>query len=159
MPRSEESKARRREYAKHWRETHPTYHAEWRAQHRESENERIRRWRLAHPELVRAQRERWRARRKATRRDVDFEMPASFTGHELFDLARSIVGPRPRFDEHIWEEAVSETVLALLEGRDAREAARKAFRCERSWRVQHPPIYPNADVTSDGRLVIIGPHD
>lgn len=86
-------------------------------------------------------------------------MPVLFTGHELFDLARSICGRRPRFDEHTWEEAVAETVLALLEKRDPHEAARKAFRKERTWRVQHPPIYENADVTSDGRLVIIGPHD
>jgi hypothetical protein len=91
-------------------------------------------------------------------RDTDC-MPALFTGHELFDLAREIVGPRPRFDEHIWEEAVAETVLAILEKRDPYAAARKAYRVERTWRMQHPPIFDNADITTDGRLVIVRPQD
>jgi hypothetical protein len=158
VPRSEESKARRREYAKRWAAEHPGYHAEWRAAHRESENERIRRWRQANPERVREQRKRWRERRNAQKREVEC-IPTLFNGHDLFDRARAAVGPRPKFNEHIWEEAVAEAVLAILEDRDPREAARKAYQRERTWRAQHPPIYDNADITADGRLVIVRPQD
>lgn len=55
-----------------------------------------------------------------------------FQGHDLYEQARAIVGPRtgtlttlydPRYDDHI-----SEVVLALLEDRDPREALKLSKR-------------------------------
>jgi hypothetical protein len=113
----------------------PDYFRMWRAAHAEGERARRLRWRYANPELLRAQR-----RRRADRRRPEVvPLPPSHAHHPLFDKAWEILHAMGvRRDDHLvvvhdprWEDACSEAVLALLEGRDAQEAARAVLAVER----------------------------
>ena len=100
-------------------------------------------WRAAHPEY-RARQNRLRAerRRRNGRGDRTAEyarrssrslppIPPMHDGHQLFDRARDIVGPRRTtyvaLHDPLHDDLLSEATLALIEGRDPHEAIR-AFR-------------------------------
>jgi hypothetical protein len=93
------------------------------------------RWRKANPQLLLAQQRRRRARQQA----LVVPLPPSHANHPLFDFAWEVlhrVGIRR--DAHLvaihdprWEDACSEVVVALLEGRDPVEAARAVLATER----------------------------
>ena len=113
----------------------PDYFQVWRQAHAATERARRIRWRLTHPDLLR---EQWR--RHAQRRRVEVvPLPPSHAHHALFDRAWEVlhrIGVRR--DDHLgaihdprWEDACSEAVLALLEGRDPEAAARAILATER----------------------------
>jgi hypothetical protein len=136
---------RRRQQARDARrrllERRPDYLKEWRAAHRDAERARQRRWRQQNPERLREQR-----RRRAERlRVVAAPLPPSHAHHPLFDAAWAILDRLGvRRDDHLaaihdtrWEDACSEAVLALLEGRDAMAAARAVIARARREAVLH----------------------
>lgn len=119
--------------------------ADWR-EYRRRNADRLREYNRARRQQpkLRAQRHAAENRRRVRRRgellDVS-PLPAAHTGHQLFDAARAAVGPlRSRgaqlaFPEELdWEDAVSEAVLALLEGGDPVAAATAYLRRERGIR-------------------------
>lgn len=155
MPRSEESKAKRREYTRKWRESQrgKDYHAQWRIDHRESNQERKREWRRYNRDLIRAQRQRYYQKHPRLRATVE-ELPVKFQGHDFFDTARFICGNQPYLDVGlVWEEVMAEVVLALVEGRDPNEAAVATWRRERGWSIVGP-LYPNTDIREHDRKVV-----
>ena len=106
-------------------------------------------WRAAHPDY-RARQNRLRAerRRRNGREDRSTEyarrrrptippMPALHLGHDLFNLARRIVGPRKTsfvvLHDPLYDDLVSEATLALIEGRDPTEAVRRYGARERTY--------------------------
>lgn len=98
----------RREYARRWRAAHPG-HRRWDEHSRE-----VRRaWRAspAGKAARRAQEARARARRPPAPLE---ELPAPYTGHELFEAARQLVGEPPYFDLEVWEDRMGAVVLELL---------------------------------------------
>src|SRR6185295_16887412 len=113
----------------------PDYFRAWRTAHAEGERERRQRWRLANRESLLAQRRRRRARTKAEL----VPLPPSHAHHALFDEAWSVLHRLGiRRDTHLvairdprWEDACSEVVLALIEGRDPEEAAREVMTTEK----------------------------
>jgi hypothetical protein len=113
----------------------PDYFREWRAAHGDDERERRRRWRRANPELLLAQRRRRRARKQAEQ----MPLPPSHAHHPLFDEAWKVLHNLGiRRDAHLiairdprWEDACSEVVLALIEGRDPEVAAREVMATEK----------------------------
>jgi hypothetical protein len=122
--------------------------------------EYYRAWRAAHPDYRKRQRElRADRRRRQGREDrtaeyaaraarraaaAPSEMPVPHTGHELFDLARAVVGPN-RSGLTVWldplhQDLLSVATLALLEGADP-AAAVKAYRSrEYAWRRVTGPL-------------------
>jgi hypothetical protein len=113
----------------------PDYFRDWRAAHAEGERARRRRWRRSNPEQLRAQRRRRWERIRAQQVPV----PPSHTEHPLFDAAWQVLHQiGVRRDSHLvtirdprWEDACSEAVLALIEGRDPAAAAREVLAVER----------------------------
>ncbi len=106
-------------------------------------------WRAAHPEYA-ARQNRLRAerRRRNGREDRSKEyaqqrkptippMPALHLGHELFNLAKRIVGPRKSslvaLYDPLHDDLLSEATLALVEGRDPSEAVRRYRARERTY--------------------------
>ena len=106
-------------------------------------------WRAAHPEYrkrqnrLRAERRKRdgrgdRSREYALRRSRAIPpVPAMHLGHELFDIARSVVGPRrtalATLYDPLYDDLVSEATLALIEGRDPEVAVRRYGAAERSF--------------------------
>jgi hypothetical protein len=106
-------------------------------------------WRAAHPEY-RARQNRLRNERRARngRGDRTAErlrrpsraappMPALHVGHELFEQAREIVGPRRstlvQLHDPLYEDLVSEATLAIIEGRDPEAAVSSYGARERTF--------------------------
>lgn len=100
-------------------------------------------WRAAHPEY-RARQNRLRAERRRLNgrgdRTAEYRrrrsralpsIPPLHDGHHLFDEARRVVGPRRTtlvaLHDPLHDDLLSEATLALIEGRDPREAIR-SFR-------------------------------
>jgi hypothetical protein len=106
-------------------------------------------WRAAHPEYrdrqnrLRAQRRQRngrgdRSREYAQRRSRALPpMPAMHLGHDLFEKARHIVGPRRTslvtLYDPLYDDLLSEATLALIEGRDPEDAIRRYGATERSF--------------------------
>jgi hypothetical protein len=122
----------------------PEYFRAWRQAHVEGERARRLRWRAAHPELLLAQ----RRRRVARRRPETDQLPASHAHHPLFERAWEVLRAIGiRRDDHLvtirdtrWEDACSEAVLALIEGRDPEAAVRTLLLAERSFATRHLPL-------------------
>jgi hypothetical protein len=125
-------------------ERRPDYMKQWRATHRDAERARQQRWRQLNPERLREQRRRQAERRRA----VVVPLPRSHEHHPLFDAAWAILDRLGiRRDDHLaaihdtrWEDACSEAVLALLEGRDPMAAARAVIAKARQEAVLHRPF-------------------
>jgi hypothetical protein len=123
----------------------PDYFRAWRTAHAEGERERRRCWRLANPELLLAQRRRRRARKQAEQ----VPLPQSHAHHPLFDEAWKVLHRLGiRRDAHLvairdprWEDACSEVVLALIEGRDPAAAAREVMTTERRHAARSIPLW------------------
>jgi hypothetical protein len=106
-------------------------------------------WRAAHPEYrARQNRLRNERRRRLGRGDRSAEyaarrsraippVPAMHVGHDLFEQARRIVGPRrgslTTLYDPLYDDLLSEATLALLEGRDAEGAVRRYRSSEASF--------------------------
>jgi hypothetical protein len=106
-------------------------------------------WRAAHPEYrARQNRLRTERRRHQGRGDRRAEyarrpsrafpsMPGLHIGHDLFEQARRIVGPRKtslvELHDPLYDDLLSEATLAILEGRDPVEAVRSYGARERSF--------------------------
>ena len=64
-------------------------------------------------------------------------MPPLHDGHDLFDRARQIVGPRTTslvtLHDPLHDDLLSEATLALIEGRDPHEAIRTFRSRERAY--------------------------
>jgi hypothetical protein len=124
-----------RESQRRLRQRAPDYFRAWREAHADGERERKRRWRASNPELLLAQRRRRRARKQA----AQVPLPPSHVHHPLFDEAWKVLHRLGiRRDAHLvairdprWEDACSEVVLALIEGRDPEEAAREVMATEK----------------------------
>jgi hypothetical protein len=75
-------------------------------------------------------------------------MPTLHVGHDLFELARRIVGPRRSgfvvLHDPLYDDLLSEATLALIEGRDPREAVRAYGARERSFGRVTCPIFEGA---------------
>ena len=100
-------------------------------------------WRAAHPEYqIRQNRLRAERRRLKGRGDRSAEyarrrsraippLPPMHDGHDLFERARQIVGPRRTslvaLYDPLHDDLLSEATLALIEGRDPHQAIR-SFR-------------------------------
>lgn len=159
MPRSPESIERRRAYVRQWHRDHPDYKRAWVKAHRQQERERAKRWREHNQDLVKAQRLRYNELHphQPIQRE---ELPEKFIGHPFFETARFICGPKPYFDScRLWEETMAETVLALVEGRDPNEAARRTRSREWRWLNEHVSFFPNVDVRQDGKIVFVAKSD
>jgi hypothetical protein len=123
----------------------PDYYRAWREANAEKERERRRRWRAANPHLVRAQQRRRRVRHQAEQVPV----PPSHTHHPLFDAAWEVLHRLGiRRDAHLiaihdprWEDACSEVVLAILEGRDPAGAAREVIATEKRHAARAIPLW------------------
>lgn len=105
-------------------------------------------WRAAHPDYRARQNQlRNERRRHAGRGDRSAEyaarrsraippMPGLHIGHDLFAVARRIVGPRRTslvtLYDPLYDDLVSEATLALIEGRDPEAAVRSYGSRERS---------------------------
>lgn len=109
------------------------------------------RWRRAHPEYVMRERERGRVRRRegrrgdrtaeyrarVARRVVPPPIPDLHTGHPVLEWARRIIrdiapmAVLKSVTEWNREDARSEAVLAILEGRDPEHAALQYLRDEK----------------------------
>jgi hypothetical protein len=108
-----------------------------------------RRWRAAHPEYrERQNRLQAERRRRNGRGDRSAEfarrrsraippVPALHLGHDLFEKARRIVGPRRTslvtLYDPLYDDLLSVATLALIEGRDAQDAVRRYGAQERSF--------------------------
>lgn len=106
-------------------------------------------WRAAHPEYrVRQNRLRQERRHRQGRDDRSAEyarrrsraiapVPGLHCGHDLFEQARRIVGPRRTtlvtLYDPLYDDLLSVATLALIEGRDAEEAVRRYGAQERSF--------------------------
>ncbi len=135
MSRSLESIARRRAYTAAWRAARPHYGAMWAKAHPGTERARRLRWKRANREKVAEQ-----ARRRAARLRMSAEpLPAPYTGHPLFGLARALVGPDPKafmssIADPLNEDLMGVAVVALVEGSDAAMAVRRFRAAETTWR-------------------------
>jgi hypothetical protein len=106
-------------------------------------------WRAAHPEY-RERQNRLRAERRKRngrgdrsqeyarrRRRAMGPMPAMHLGHDLFEMARRIVGPRRTslvtLYDPLYDDLLSEATLALIEGRDPEDAVRRYGAAERTF--------------------------
>ena len=106
-------------------------------------------WRAAHPEYRKRQNQlRNQRRRLKGRGDRSAEyarrrsraippVPGLHVGHDLFEQAREIVGPRRTslvsLYDPLYDDLLSEATLALLEGRDAQAAVRSYGARERTF--------------------------
>ena len=109
----------------------------------------FRAWRAAHPEYrARQNRLRNERRRRNGRGDRSTEyasrtsratpqLPGMHVGHDLFEMARRIVGPRPgtlvTLEDPLYDDLLSEATLALVEGRDPHDAIRRYGATERAF--------------------------
>ena len=106
-------------------------------------------WRAAHPEY-RARQNRLRNERRARNgrgdRSAEYAkrrsralppIPTLHVGHDLFEVAREVVGPRTSTLVHLadplYDDLVSEATLALIEGRDPDDAVRAYRARERAF--------------------------
>jgi hypothetical protein len=106
-------------------------------------------WRAAHP-AYRARQNQLRneRRRRDGRGDRSAEyagrrsraippLPGLHVGHELFERARAVVGPRRStlvaLHDPLYDDLVSEATLALIEGRDPGDAVRSFGARERAF--------------------------
>ena len=106
-------------------------------------------WRAAHPEY-RARQNRLRNERRRLKgrgdRAAEYvrrpsraipEVPGMHVGHELFEKARRIVGPRRgtlvTLQDPLYDDLLSEATLAILEGADPAEAVRRYAARERAF--------------------------
>lgn len=106
-------------------------------------------WRAAHPEY-RARQNRLRNERRQMRgrgdRTAEYArrrsraippIPGLHDGHDLFEEARRIVGPRRTslisLHDPLYDDLLSEATLALIEGRDPQDAVRDYASRERSF--------------------------
>ena len=117
-------------------------------------------WRAAHPQYRdRQNRLRAERRRRDGRGDRSAEyarrrkavippIPNLHVGHDLFELARRIVGPRRTslvvLHDPLYDDLLSEATLALIEGRDPAEAVRVYGARERSFGRVTCPILEGA---------------
>jgi len=117
-------------------------------------------WRAAHPEYrARQNRLRNERRRRRGRGDRTAEyaarasratppVPGLHVGHDLFDLARRIVGPRRTtlvmLHDPLYDDLMSEATLALIEGRDPEDAVRRYRARERSFGRATCPLFDAA---------------
>jgi hypothetical protein len=110
-------------YHRAWRAVHPDY----RARQNRLRNERRRR-------LGRGDRSAEYARRPTRALP---SVPGLHHGHDLFERARRIVGPRPTtlvtLHDPLYDDLVSEATLALIEGRDPVVAIRTYGARERAF--------------------------
>jgi hypothetical protein len=106
-------------------------------------------WRAAHPEYrERQNRLRAERRRRKGRGDRTQEyarrrsralppVPAMHLGHDLFEIARRVVGPRRTslvtLYDPLYDDLLSEATLALIEGRDPEDAVRRYGAAERTF--------------------------
>ena len=106
-------------------------------------------WRAAHPEYrVRQNQLRNERRSRNGRGDRSAEyarrrsravspLPGLHVGHDLFERARQVVGPRRStlvtFYDPLYDDLVSEATLALIEGRDPGDAVRSYGARERAF--------------------------
>ena len=121
-------------YYRHWRATHPEY----RARQNRLRNERRRRF-------GRGDRTREYARRASRAHPP---LPGLHLGHDLFEQARRIVGPRrgtlKTLYDPLHEDLLSEATLAILEGRDPAEAVNRYGSRERSFGRVTCPLFDAA---------------
>ena len=106
-------------------------------------------WRAAHPDY-RARQNRLRNERRRLRgrgdRTAEYAarrsraippVPALHAGHDFFEEARRIVGPRRTslvsLYDPLYDDLLSEATLALVEGRDPHDAVRRYASRERSF--------------------------
>lgn len=117
------------------------YHRRYRLLHRDRINARSRARRAAACLAQRQARHRAEVVRRARRRAGPLALP--YLGHPLFDQARALVGD-PWYGATLYdplrEDAMSEVVLAILEGRDPAEALARYMAAERVWRVTTVPL-------------------
>lgn len=120
--------------------------AEWWREYRRRKAEVLRaynRERRQSPKL-KAQRKASEARRRQRLRSLackDDDRILPFCGCELYKIARQIVGQRPASgsvltwsNELLWEDAIEEVVLALIEDRDPVFAVKEFRSKERMWK-------------------------
>jgi hypothetical protein len=66
-------------------------------------------------------------------------------GHDLFELARRILGPRPgtlvTLEDPLYDDLLSEATLALVEGRDPQDAIRRYSATERAFARVTCPLF------------------
>jgi hypothetical protein len=119
-------------YYRAWRAAHPEYRAR---QYRLRADRRRRNGREDRTQEYARRRER--ARRDLPERQADVPVPALHLGHELFEVAREVVGPRRTalmvLHDPLYDDLLSEATLALIEGRDPHEAVREYGTRERSF--------------------------
>jgi hypothetical protein len=117
-------------------------------------------WRAAHPEYRARQNQiRTERRRRFGRGDRSAEyagrpsraipsVPGLHHGHDLFERARRIVGPRRTslvtLDDPLYDDLVSEATLALIEGRDPVVAIRRYGARERAFGRWTAPLFEAA---------------
>ena len=120
----------------------------------------FRAWRAAHPEYrARQNRLRNERRRRLGRGDRSAEyagrrsralppMPGLHLGHKLFERARQVVGPRRttlvNLEDPLYDDLVAEATLALLEGRDPKDAVRAYGAQERAFGRVTCPLFEQA---------------
>ena len=120
----------------------------------------FRAWRAAHPEYrARQNRLRNERRRSKGRGDRSAEyaarrsralppVPGLHHGHTLFERAREIVGPRSttlvNLADPLYDDLVAEATLALIEGRDPKDAVRAYGARERAFGRVTCPLYEEA---------------
>jgi hypothetical protein len=75
-------------------------------------------------------------------------MPGLHHGHQLFEEARRIVGPRRTayvaLHDPLYDDLLSEATLALIEGRDPHEAIRAFGARERAYGRWTAPLFERA---------------
>ena len=117
-------------------------------------------WRAAHPEYrARQNRLRNERRRRDGRGDRSAEsagrpsraipsVPGLHHGHDLFERARRIVGPRRTtlvtLHDPLYDDLVSEATLALIEGRDPVDAIKAYGARERAFGRVTCPLFEAA---------------
>lgn len=123
----------RRRHSREWRIANPTYYAQWRRDHTSAENERKRRWR----ETTRGRESRRREGMRRRRSMPDVQLPGLFVGHPVLEQAVALTG-RAWYGADLYdptrEDAAAEAVLAILEGRDPKEAIHDFRKKEWEWR-------------------------
>ena len=75
-------------------------------------------------------------------------VPALHVGHDLFERAREVVGPRRStlvtLHDPLYDDLVSEATLALIEGRDPADAVRAFGARERAFGRVTCPLFEEA---------------
>jgi hypothetical protein len=125
-------------YFRAWRAAHPDY----RARQNQIRNERRRRQGRGDRSAEYAHR---RARATAT---ATQPIPDLHHGHDLFEEARRIVGPRRTslvvLYDPLYDDLLSEATLALIEGRDPQVAVQQYGTRERSYSRVTCPLFEAA---------------